>query len=249
MVGPLMGRLTDEILERWAADPNHAYEANSPFTVWWADIVRFSTEGSKDAAYTMCVESLDGALYDTIYSLYDVYPRAPRALAGLMRAMELWRGCDARVVPDDLKTLDLRDISQMLYICLFQFDLYIGPDSELENRRKWEGALNSWFEIRCQYVRTATILATLPVEEARERVEYEDDYYFDSLDEITWVINMLEWYKLDDPRRDLGVNLLAWQRQVAEYESELRPQLRHLRQAGLAAPDKWAPRRFWWRSE
>lgn len=242
-----MGRLTEEMLRRWDADSDAGYEARSPFTIWWTDIVRASINGSKDETYTKCVQALDGALYDTRYALYDA-SRGPKALTGLIQAMELLQRCDIRLVPEDSNTLDLQDISQMRYICIYQLDLYLGPAAEPQDRSEWEHALNSWFSARSETIEEGLKVARLSVREIRELMAYEDDYYFDALDEIVWVINMLEWYKLDDPRRDLRVDLDGWRRRTAEYEMKLRPRLNHMRAAGLAAPDEWAPRRFWWRA-
>ncbi|GAB3608360.1 hypothetical protein GCM10027414_04850 [Humibacter ginsengiterrae] len=242
-----MARLTEEMLRRWDEDPDAGYEANSPFTLWWDDVIDRSVVGSEDDAYTRCVRGLRGALYETMYSLYEV-AHAPSALSDVIKGLEMLRGCDVRLVPDDPNTLDLQDISQMLYLLIYQMDVFIGADAAGQARADWADAFANWYHMRCEYVKTAVALSSKSADEIREYVEYEDDYYFDSLDELTWVINMLEWYKLDDPTRDIGIDLDAWRRQLVEFEEKLRPRLTHLRKAGLAYPDMWAPRRFWWRA-
>lgn len=242
-----MARLTEQMLRRWDDDPDAGYEANSPFSVWWSNVVDKSMAGSKDDTYARCVQNLRGALYETMYSLYDV-GHAPSALSSVIEAMELLRGCDMRLIPDDPDTLDLQDISQMLYILIYQMDVFVVADATPAARADWTEALRSWYETRCEYVNTAVNLSHRSVAEIREYVEYEDDYYFEALDQLMWVINMLEWYKLDDPKRDIGIDLADWQHQLAEYEATLRPRLAHLRKGGLAQPDRWAPRRFWWRA-
>lgn len=235
-----MSRLSEEFLRQWDGDLDAGFRHDSPFTVWWSRIVQISISESINNRYTECVKALEDALSYTVRGTQSDIGYVPLGLSRTMRAMELWRGCDANSVPNNPEALDLEDLDQAILLIAFQFDSVMGTD-------KWVSCLDRWFEASVREVRLQIALGAQTVEVINQAIDEGEETNLDTLDDAHWVLSMLEWLKLEDPRRDVGIDLIAVGDSLTDLEEDLRPVLPNLRRAGEVMPDPLAPRSFWWR--
>lgn len=235
-----MSRLSPELLRFWDEDPDAGYRVESPFTKWWSNVVQRSVNAATDAHYRACVRSLDAALTDTIHATQSDIRSSANGLRNLMRAMELWRECDPRRVPSDPGTFDLEDLDQAILLLAFQFDAVIGTP-------KWISFFDAWFAERFETIRQVIELGRRPLGVVKGVVEEGEDPELYALDDVRLVLGMLEWFQLEDPGRQLGLDLEKLERSVEELETQLRPVLSNLRSGKAVQPDELAPKSFWWR--
>ena len=235
-----MSRVSAELLRRWDEDPDAGFGRDSSFTSWWSQLVKVSIENSVDETYAACVHALKAALSYTVRATQSDIGYLPLALSYTMRAMELWRGCDSRAVPSNPGAFDLEDLDQAILLVAFQFDAVVGTD-------EWVSCLDEYFGTVFRTVGKRIALGAEPVETIRQAIDDGEETDLDDLDHAKWAIGMLEWLKLEDPRRNIGINLGAVHESLLDLEDRLRPVLRNLRRAGAVSRDPLSPRSFWWR--
>lgn len=235
-----MSRVSERMLELWDQDEDAGFVSSSRFTRWWTSLVERSSLASKDIFYRRCVASLDLALIYSVHATQSDIRSMPDGLSYTMQAMELLQSCDARMIPADAQTFDLEDLDQATLLVAAQFDSVIGTD-------EWTACLQQWFERVARTTRRRILLGAQSVEVIRGVIDEGEDIELESLDQAHWVLAMLEWLKMDDPSRDLGLDLDELQDALSQLTSELRPVLPNFRRAGAVARDSLAPKSFWWR--
>lgn len=235
-----MSRLSSEMLRLWDEDPDAGYRVDSPFTKWWSSVVERSVATELDVHYGACVRALDSAMTETIHATQSDIRSSANGLRNLMRAMELWRDCDSRLVPSAPGTFDLEDLDQAILLLAFQFDVVIGTP-------KWISFFDDWFAERFKSIRRVVELGQRPIAVVKGVVDEGEDPELHALDDVHWVLAMLEWLRLEDSRRDLGFDLEELHESVGQLENQLRPVLPRLRSAKAIHTDKLAPKSFWWR--
>lgn len=169
---------------------------------------------------------------------------AHSGLAYTMQALEAFQNIDTRSIPSDPRTFDADDLQQALLLTAFQFDSIIGSD-------EWLQGLQAWFDESTTLIRDLASISQDSLSAIQDYAEYSGAIYgydaLDHLDNLHWVIGMLDWLKWEDPRRNIGVDIAAWKNIVASVERDLRPGIKKLQDGGVAFKDKKAPARFWWR--
>lgn len=241
-----MSRVSAELLKRWNSD-NHSplVSAESQFDTWWSELVVRSIAGSEDGSwYQICIGLLDDALESTMHATQSNELHAYTGLSKTMQAFESFYNIDVRSIPSDPQTFDVEDIQQTLLLIAFQYDSIMGTDL-------WAQNLRTHFDSAIADVRRLIAVSNQDIDAIRDYADFSDAAYgYDalaSLDNIHWVIGMLEWLKLEDPRREIAVDLTEWKERVDRLESDLRPGIKKLRRGGVAFIDQSAPARFWWR--
>lgn len=235
-----MSGISAEIIQRWADDPDAGFDADSPFTAWWRDIVARSAKASDDEGYRECVRAVDDSLIQTVRATQSNIRHAPRALICLMRAIELFRGVDIVAVPSKGGLLDLGDLEQAIFLIAYQFDGVMGD-------RAWVVAMDAFFA-HAEKMTNELIDATRchSAEGIGSFYDSEDPLMY--LDQLYMVIRMLEWFVADDVHRDIGVDLVDYRQRFAELERGIEAGFSVLQASGIDleyqdAPS-WEP---WWR--
>lgn len=241
-----MSRISDELLQRWNDDLHSPLiSAESTFDPWWSDLISRSLKNSsEDDWYAICVGLLDSAMESTMQATQSEVRYAYTGLSETMQALEAFQNIDTRSIPSRPDTFDVEDLQQTLLLIAFQFDSIIGSEG-------WINGLQDTFRSSTETIKELIRVSRMTLEEIKDYAEYSDaNYGYDELahlDNLHWVIGMLEWLKLEDPRRSIQVDLIAWKAQAASLEQDLRPGLKKLQEGGVAFKDKFAPDRFWWR--
>jgi hypothetical protein len=233
-------RLSGELLQRWDDDPDAGYRVGSPFTLWWSDAVSRSVSLATDSNYIACLEYLDRALTYTVHATQSDLRSSPAGLQAVMQAMECWSVCEVRHAPVAEGTFDLEDLEQAFLLVAFQFDSVMGSE-------RWSALLQAWFISKLAVVRSRIELGQNDVALIAEVVAEGEDTDLDSLESLHWVLSMLDWFRLEDAARDVGVDVETLHDSVTRIERELRAVVPRLRRAGAVVANPKAPRSFWWR--